>query len=102
MFHLSHPHHQVAVPRAVLLVGEPACFVHSFAAVLSSLPLTNDLGMTTQMISLEEPILSLADHGNNESSEMPRVNEENCKHVYRSTQHQVYVRRCSLGNLTEY
>lgn len=52
-----------------------------------------DLGIRSPV----EPPSSLADHGNGESPELPRMNGKYHGHVNRRQQNQVYVHRRSLG-----
>ena len=56
--------------------GEPACFLRSFAGVLSSPPSTNVLGLSSQEFFPGEPISSVEAQGN---AEYPALSLMNCE-----------------------
>ena len=74
-------------------IGEPASFLHSNGGVLSSPPLTTNLGLSSSV----EPSSSLEVQGNGETPKLTRRKGKHLGHVYRRQPNQVYVRRSTLG-----
>ena len=81
--------------------GEPACFLHYFAGVLSSPPSTKVLGLSSQEFSPGEPISFIEAQGNVEYPVSSLMNGENSGHTKRPQQNQVYVRRRAEGPTTK-
>ena len=91
-----HPHHHpwLVAHSAVC----PACFLRSFAGVLSSSHSTKVLGLSSQEFSRGEPLSSVEAPGNVKSTALPMMNGENYGNTQRPQQNQVYVCRRSLGS----